>query len=123
MALIDWENAGPVDPVVELAQASWLNAQLHDDDIAAIHDLPSPAERAGHVRLIADGYGLALSDRARLVDVMVELAIRDGADQARTAHVAPDSTDPEPLWAITWRTRSATWILTHRHTLERALSR
>lgn len=32
MALIDWEEAGPVDPLVELAQACWLNALLFDDD-------------------------------------------------------------------------------------------
>lgn len=31
VALIDWEFAGPVDPLVELAQACWLNAKLHDD--------------------------------------------------------------------------------------------
>ena len=31
---IDWERAGPVDPIWELAQVGWLNAQLHDDDIA-----------------------------------------------------------------------------------------
>ena len=41
MALIDWEAAGPVDPLVELAQACWLNAQLHDDDVAATHHLAS----------------------------------------------------------------------------------
>ena len=55
MALIDWETAGPVDPLVELAQACWLNAQLHDDDVAAVNGLAAPAERAGHARLIADG--------------------------------------------------------------------
>jgi aminoglycoside phosphotransferase (APT) family kinase protein len=36
VALIDWEFAGPVDPLVELAQAAWLNAKLHDDLVAQI---------------------------------------------------------------------------------------
>ena len=27
VAFIDWETAGPVDPLVELAQLAWLNAQ------------------------------------------------------------------------------------------------
>jgi len=31
VALIDGELAGPVDPLVELAQACWLNAKLDDD--------------------------------------------------------------------------------------------
>jgi len=121
MALIDWETAGPVDPVVELAQSCWLNAQLHDDDIAEINSLASPAERGAHVRLIADGYGLGAAGRKILVDLMVEVAVQDAADQARTASVTPESVDPELLWAITWRTRSAAWILTHRRTLEQAL--
>jgi hypothetical protein len=32
VALIDWDNAGPVDATWELAQVAWLNVQLHDDD-------------------------------------------------------------------------------------------
>ena len=122
MALIDWETAGPVDPLVELAQACWLNAQLHDDDVAAVNGLAAPAERAGHVRLIADGYELDRDGRRMLVDLMIELAIQDAADQARQAGVTPTATDPAPLWAITWRTRSAAWMFTHRRTLEHALS-
>jgi hypothetical protein len=39
VALIDFEFAGPVDALWELAQAAWLNAQLHDDDSLPIaHD-------------------------------------------------------------------------------------
>jgi len=122
MALIDWENAGPVDPLVELAQACWLNAQLHDDDVAAVNDLASPVDRAGHARLIVDGYRLPAADRRRLVDLMIELAVQDAADQARQARVTPTSTNAEPLWGITWRTRSAAWMLTHRRILAKALS-
>jgi hypothetical protein len=121
MALIDWENAGPVDPLVELAQTCWLNAQLHDDDVAALSDLASPEDRARHLRLIADGYRLPVKRRARLVELMIELAVQDAAQQARDASVTPTSTDPEPLWAVTWRVRSAAWMLPHRRTLERAL--
>ncbi len=45
VALIDWEQAGPVDPLVELAQACCLNAQLFDDDIAERQGLPSAEVR------------------------------------------------------------------------------
>jgi hypothetical protein len=122
MALIDWENAGPVDPLVELAQACWLNAQLHDDDVAAVNDLPAIRDRARHLRLIVDGYRLPAADRARLVSLMIELAVHDAAEQARDAGVTPTFTDPAPLWGITWRIRSAAWMLTHRRTLDQALS-
>jgi Ser/Thr protein kinase RdoA (MazF antagonist) len=39
VALIDWETAGPVDPMVELAQLGWLNAKLHDDIVARMIEL------------------------------------------------------------------------------------
>lgn len=122
MALIDWETAGPVDPVVELAQVCWLNAQLHDDDIAERQGLPPAAARAGMLRAVVDGYGLGRAGRSRLVDLMVEVAVQDAADQARQGGVTPDSQDVEPLWAVAWRARSAAWMLSHRRLLDRALA-
>jgi len=122
IALIDWEVAGPVDPLVELAQASWLNAQLHDDDIVERQGLSSTEARASQVRALLDGYGLARAERAGFVDLLVEFAIRDAAEQAIEAHVTSDTIDPEPLWGITWRTRSAAWMLRNRSILERALA-
>jgi len=50
-ALIDWEYAGPVDASWDLAQAMWLNAQLHDDDIAERLGLPDAA-RSSVARLV-----------------------------------------------------------------------
>lgn len=46
VALIDFEFADPVDEERELAEATWLNAQLHDDDIAERAGLPDLATRA-----------------------------------------------------------------------------
>ncbi|MDA1278577.1 MAG: aminoglycoside phosphotransferase family protein [Chloroflexi bacterium] len=46
IGLIDWEYAGPIDPLVELAQAAWLNVRLFSDDIAEIEGLPSLRDRA-----------------------------------------------------------------------------
>ena len=74
------------------------------------------------VRSIVDGYGLDRAGRSRLVDLMVEVAVQDAADQARQGGVTPDSRDVEPLWAVAWRARSAAWMLTHRRVLERALA-
>ncbi|HWU18656.1 MAG TPA: phosphotransferase [Devosia sp.] len=120
--LIDWEQAGPVDPLVELAQLSWLNAHLFDDDLERRLALPPLANRARKLRLIADGYELPASDRARLVPTMIELAISDAANEAVEAGLTPESTGPvEALWAMAWRSRSAAWMLRHRATLERAL--
>ena len=45
VAFIDWVTAGPTDPLDEIAATAWLNAQLHDDDIAERQDLPSARAR------------------------------------------------------------------------------
>ena len=107
VALIDWEVAGPVDPIFELAQTCWLNAQLHDDDVAERQGLPSADVRARQVRGILDGYGLSRSRRVGFVNKMIEFAVHDAADVAIEKDVTPEMRDPTPLWEITWKVRSA----------------
>lgn len=119
---IDFEQAGPVDPLVELAQLCWLNAHLFDDDLAERLTLPPLAVRAKYLRLITDGYGLASKARETLVPTMIALATHDAANEARQAGLTPDSTAPvEALWAMAWRARSASWMLRNRAVLEGAL--
>lgn len=122
VGLIDWEVAGPVRADIELAQACWLNAQLYDDDIAGRLGLGSVSKRARQVRLLLDGYGLSRKQRGGFVDKLITFAVHDAAEQAKEAAVTPESNDAEPLWAITWRTRSASWMLHHRQTLAAALA-
>lgn len=128
VVLIDWEFAGPVDSIWEVAHAVWLNAQLHDDDIAELHGLPSAVERAGHTRLLIDGYGLTARERRGFVDRMIELAIHSARAEAVQYGVRPDTStaigpDGYPvLWAITWRSRDASWMLRNRRVLERAVT-
>lgn len=126
-AFIDWEYAGPVDAGWELAHVAWQNAQLFDDDIAERVGLASSTARARQVRLIADGYGAEPSLRLTLIDRMLALAVHEARAEAVGGRVTPDSTeavrpDGYPLlWALTWRARSASWMLTHRPVLEAAL--
>lgn len=122
VGFIDWEQAGPVDPLVELAQLCWLNAHLFDDDLQLRIGLPPLASRAKKLRYIVDGYGLAAKDRARLVPTMIELAIADAANEAAQAGLTPDSTGPvDALWAMAWRARSAAWMGRNRGVLEEVL--
>ena len=122
MALIDWELAGPVDPLVELAQACWLNAKLHDDIVAELEGLPPLAERAGQLRAMVDAYGLSAAQRHGMFDQIVEFIVHDTAFQADDAEVTPDSTDPEALRGLAWRARAGAWMLRNRRTFENALS-
>lgn len=124
VAFIDWETAGPVDPLVELAQLAWLNAKLHDDIVAEIEQLPPLADRARQLAAIADAYGLTARQRSGLLDQIIEFAIVDTACQADDARIAPDTTShPVALWAMAWRARSAAWMVRHRRPLETALYR
>ena len=118
MAFIDWEEAGPVDPLVDLAQTCWLNAQLYDDDVPG---LPDASQRIRDFRAIVDGYGLAPALREGLVTTMIEFAVHASANEARIAAVTDQSSDITPLWAVAWRVRSASWMLRNRALLESAL--
>ena len=127
VALIDWETAGPVDPMIELAQACWLNAKLFGDDVAEREGLPSLEVRAHQLRAIVDAYGLSTVQRRCIVDLIIGYAIHDAAEQADEFNVTPDMIDPLPdgypiIWGLTWRTRAAAWVYRNRDTLERAIT-
>lgn len=126
-ALVDWESAGPIDRVTELAYAVWLNAQLHDDDVAERVGLPDAHSRAAQAHAILDGYGYPSRDRAEFIDRMIELAVHAARAEAVMAHVTPESTEAVDekgfpvLWAITWRARSASWMIRNRTLLRNPL--
>jgi Phosphotransferase enzyme family len=123
VALIDWETAGPVDPLVELAQLCWLNAKLHDDMVAERERLPPAADRARQLAAIVDAYGLAARQRRGFLDQIIQFAICDTAREADDAAVTPETTThPVALWAMAWRARSAAWMIRNRRVLEAALA-
>lgn len=125
---IDWDTAGPLDPIYELAQVSWLNVQLYDDDLAELLGLGSASSRAGQVKTLLDAYRLPAPAREGLVDKMVEYSIQSACNEAIEANVseaeAKAITDDgfPTMWAITWRARSAAWMLSNRRLLERAIT-
>jgi len=119
-ALIDWEYAGPVDPLTELARVCWLFAQLHGDDVAQLQSLPPLETRAGQLRMIVDAYGLSTKQRQGFFDRIVEVAICETANEAVENNVTPESEGS--LWGFAWRSRAAAWMLRNRGALERALA-
>jgi hypothetical protein len=118
--LIDWEYAGPVDPLVELARVSWLFPQLHDDDVAELVGLPVPAVRARQLRLLVEAYGLTARQRRVMFERILEVAVCETAAEAVEGRVT--QTSQGPLWGLAWRARAAAWMLRHRALLERALA-
>lgn len=122
VALIDWDFAGPVDPLVDLAQACWLNAKLHSDDVAERESLPPLADRARQLRAIVDGYGLTARQRRGFVQRIIEFAVHSTAAEADEFGIGPYTTAPAGLWGMAWRARSAAWMLRHRFTLQNELT-
>jgi hypothetical protein len=126
-AFIDWEFAGPVDRLWELAETVWLNAQLVDDDIADRQGLPDATARARQARTIIDGYGLPHAARHEFVDRLSDIAIHGARHEAIVAGVTIDSTaaiaeNGYPiLWSIAWRARSASWIARNRAMIRRVI--
>jgi hypothetical protein len=137
LALLDWDSAGPVGREWDVAQTAWLNAQLHDDDVAERQQLPDAGARSRLLAHFCDGYRLSRPGRERLVENMIEVALRTAAQEAIDGGVTPTGSAPvavgllgggpgfdghELLWAVTWRTRSARWIADNRQLLQRAVS-
>jgi hypothetical protein len=128
VAFVDFEFAGPADALWELAEVAWLNAQLHDDDIAERNGLPDVAGRARQLGLLVDAYGLERPERAVLVERMIEFAVHSARAEVVEARVTPETTSGlnefgfPVIWAVTWRVRSASWMLRHRALLEQAIA-
>lgn len=119
VALIDWEEAGPVDPLVELAQACWLNALLFDDDLAEKLGLGSVEARGRQVRLLLDGYELPRAKRVGFMGLVRDFAVLNAANEI-AANPALQATDPAGLLeALIWRSRSAGWLVRHHDTLDK----
>jgi Ser/Thr protein kinase RdoA (MazF antagonist) len=81
IALIDWEAAGPVDRLTEIAMVAWSNAQLYDDDVAKMNGLPEAGHRMRQVRIFADAYGLPANARHRLAYKIIEFAAQSAANE------------------------------------------
>jgi hypothetical protein len=116
-APIDWEIAGLVDPLIELAQLAWLNAKLHDDIVAEREHLPPLAERARQLAAIVDACGLTARQRRGFLNQIIEFAICDTAWEADDADHPGDDRTPDRAMGDGWRARSAAWMIRHRRPL------
>ncbi|MDK1373528.1 MULTISPECIES: phosphotransferase [unclassified Sinorhizobium] len=121
VALIDWEAAGPVDRLTEIAMAAWNNAQLYDDDVAEMNALPDAGHRMQQVRLFADGYGLPADARHRLGYRIIELAAESAANEVVEQQITLGTEIAPRVWGIAWQTRSVAWLIRNRDALEKAL--
>jgi hypothetical protein len=122
VALIDWEAAGPVDHLTEVAMAAWNSAQLYDDDVAEMNGLPAASARLRQVRIFADAYGLPATERRRLAYRTIEFAAQSARNEVVEQKITPETRDAPRVWGIAWQTRSVAWLIRNRAALEAALA-
>jgi Phosphotransferase enzyme family len=122
VALIDWEVAGPVDRLTEIALAAWNNAQLYDDEVAAMNGLPDAARRMRQVRTLADAYGPPGAERHRLAYRIIEFAAQSAANEVVEQRITPSTEHVPRAWGIAWQARSVAWLIRNRPALEAALA-
>lgn len=126
VGFIDWDDVGPAGDVWELANVVWLNAQLHDDDVAELQGLAPLQDRAHQARLLLDGYELPAAERRGFISRIIEFAVRSAREEAIVYGVTRTTPSPAPngfptLWAITWRVRAAAWMYDNRSKLEKII--
>lgn len=122
VALIDWEVAGPVDRLTEVAMAAWSLAQLYDDDVAALNGLRDAEQRMRQVRLFSDAYGLTSPDRVLLAERIIYFVAQSAANEVIEQGITRETTTAPRVWGIAWQTRSAAWLMRNRSLLETALA-
>lgn len=75
--IIDWDMAGPVPPLYDLALAATAFAPLRPDRFWPRPGCPEPPDRIGRLRLFCDGYGVdGLQDRLALLEA-IKAYLRD----------------------------------------------
>jgi len=72
IAVIDWDLASPGPRLHDLTSAANFWVPLRPDDQADAWGLPTD-RRAGRLRALCDGYGLATAEREPLLDAVAEL--------------------------------------------------
>jgi hypothetical protein len=88
VGLLDWDFAGPAEPVWDLAYTAWTFIPLHHDGITSSIGSPDLAEAPRRIRLLLDAYGLR--ERTGFLDV-VQACVEDRA--TRFARLAEEG-DP-----------------------------
>lgn len=116
-ALIDFDMAAPGHPLEDLGYMAWTWCA------SSKPQAPPARAQAAQVRILADAYGLNASDRAALIDAMLDRQARN-ADWWRQHLHAPDprvASNDQILSRIAWSLREHDHTAAHRSVFEAAL--
>lgn len=117
VGFIDFDTAAPGDPLEDLGYMAWTWC------VSSKTNAPPAPAQAAQVRILTDAYGLTATDRAQVVDAMLDR-------QSRNAHWWTERlSDPSHRAAsaeqivsrIAWSEREHAYTTTNRATFEAAL--
>jgi Phosphotransferase enzyme family len=77
VGLLDFDFAAPGRPLFDLVQFSRMCVPV-DDDLSAVRQGWTPADRPARLRLVADAYGLDLAERHELHRILSDSIVRGG---------------------------------------------
>ena len=122
VGFIDWEMAGPGEPLTDVVSAACFWVPVASDERTAQLGLAT-SRRGDRLRLLCDAYGLEASVRARVVDAVCAYLLR-----GYELHRLWGSIEGRPKWRKLWEAGSGAaikaelaWVASHRDELERFL--
>ena len=72
VGIIDWDLISPGAPLWEIAFMAWQWVPLHHPGLAQQLGWHAPERLGSRLRLLCDAYGLGATERAQLIDMIIE---------------------------------------------------
>jgi tRNA A-37 threonylcarbamoyl transferase component Bud32 len=112
MGLIDWELAGPISPIVELARICWLFPPSVNAESTVDNKI-----RAEQIRTIIDTYGLDADSRKSFFTIMLDTSIYDLEYAMR--NISVDTIGR--MWSLVWRNKNISWLWRNRQLIQNTI--
>ena len=118
VGLIDFDFAGPGDPMLDVAYAVEYTAPFRSDEVAMRwHTFETPPDRPHRIAVFAEAYGLASAHG--MVDAVIE---RQQLSISQVQQLADGDVQPQRRWVengcLDELAARVSWSLTHRHLLQ-----
>jgi aminoglycoside phosphotransferase (APT) family kinase protein len=117
VGLIDFDFAGPGDPMLDVAYAIEYTAPFRSDEVAMRwHGFETPPDRRHRIAVFAEAYGLVSVQR--LVDAVIE---RQRLAMSHVQQLADRNVEPQRTWVengyVDELAARVSWSRRHRHLL------
>ncbi|WP_344178470.1 aminoglycoside phosphotransferase family protein [Kribbella lupini] len=116
VAFIDFDLAAPGSPLEDVGYMAWVWC------VSSKAEAPSVEFQAAQVRMLADGYGMPVKQRAVLVDAMLERQSRNARFWGELPEASVEATPEQLAERIAWSRREHAFTADHRREFAAALA-